>query len=78
MWCNTLLQCVVWWIALGADDEQYRGKNGLARGVLELVRCVLLGLDLPLSFSSLFFSFFPLLFSMVVSPIYRGPGPLPK
>ena len=31
MWCNTLLQCVVWWIASGADDEQYRGKNGLAR-----------------------------------------------
>ena len=49
---------MVWWIALGADDEQYRGKNGLARGVLELVQCVLLGLDLPLSFSLL--SLFPL------------------
>ena len=57
---------MVWWIASGAGDEQYRGKNGLARGVLELVRCVLLGLDLPPSFSSLFFffflSFFPLSF----------------
>ena len=64
MWCNTLLQCVVWWIALGDDDDQYRGKNGLARRVLELVRYVLLGLDPPPS--------------MVASPTYRGPGPLPK
>ena len=47
---------MVWWIASGADDEQYRGKNGLARGVLELVQCVLLGPDLSLSFSSLFLS----------------------
>ena len=23
LWCNTLLQCVVWWIASRADDEQY-------------------------------------------------------
>ena len=66
MWCNTLLQCVVWWIASGADDEQYTRKNGLARGVLELVWYVLLGRGpgpLP---------------SMVTSPTYRGPGPLPK
>ena len=74
---------MVWWIASGADDEQYKGKNGLVRGVLELVRCVLLGPDLSLSFSSLslslFFllSFLPLL-SSGASPIYRGPGPLPK
>ena len=64
MWCNTLLQCVAWWIASGADDEQYRGQNGLTRGVLELVWYVLLGPD-PLP-------------SMVASPTYRGPGPLPK
>ena len=31
LWCNTLLQCVVWWIASWADDEQYRGKNSLLR-----------------------------------------------
>ena len=25
LWCNTLLQCVVWWIASWADDgEQYK------------------------------------------------------
>ena len=23
LWCNTLLQCVVWWIVSRADDEQY-------------------------------------------------------
>ena len=22
LWCNTLLQCVVWWIASWADDDQ--------------------------------------------------------
>ena len=53
---------MVWWIASGVDDEQYRGKNGLARGVLELVWYVILGLDPPPS--------------MVASPTYRGPGPL--
>ena len=55
---------MVWWIASGADDEQYKGKNGLARGVLELAWYVVLGPD-PLP-------------SMVASPTYRGPGPLPK
>ena len=78
MWCNTLLQCVVWWITSGADDEQYRGKNGLARGVLELVRCVLLGPDLSLSlFLSLANRPSPLAM-WVAGPIYRGLGPLPK
>ena len=28
LWCNTLLQCVVWWIASWADDdEQYKGEQ---------------------------------------------------
>ena len=27
LWCNTLLQCVVWWIASGADDGQYKGRT---------------------------------------------------
>ena len=27
-WCNTLLQCVVWWIASWADDdEQYKEEQ---------------------------------------------------
>ena len=75
---------MVWWISSGADDEQYRGKNGLARGVLEVVQCVLLGPDLSLSLSLLTFFLFlslffiPSSFSSVASPIYRGPGPLPK
>ena len=57
----------MWWIASRAEDEQYKGKNNLLRrGALvlgELV-CVSNRFDPP---------------SMVVaSPIYRGPGPLPK
>ena len=27
LWCNTLLQCVVWWIASWADEEQYKGEQ---------------------------------------------------
>ena len=27
MWSNTLLQCVVWWIASWADDEQYKEEQ---------------------------------------------------
>ena len=53
MWCNTLLQCVVWWIASGADDEQYRGRTALREVFLSWCGVFLIGLDLPLSFSSL-------------------------
>ena len=28
LWCNTLLKCVVWWIASWADDdEQYKEEQ---------------------------------------------------
>ena len=27
LWCNTLLQCVVWWIASWAGDEQYNEEQ---------------------------------------------------
>ena len=27
LWCNTLLQCAVWWIASWADDEQYKEEQ---------------------------------------------------
>ena len=27
LWCNTLLQCVAWWIASWADDERYKGRT---------------------------------------------------
>ena len=27
LWCNTLLQCVAWWIASWADDEQYNEEQ---------------------------------------------------
>ena len=64
---------MVGWIASWAEDEQYKGKNSLLRRVLlvlgELV-VVLVTLDpSPPSLS---------LAMVVASPIYRGPGPLPK
>ena len=62
---------VVWWIASWAEDEQVQGMNNLLRrGVLEhgKVMCEdgmdLIQDELP-----------PM---VVTSPIYRGPGPLPK
>ena len=57
---------MVWWIASRAEDEQYKGKNSLLRrGVLVLGEYVD-GLNLgPLTM-------------VVASPLYRGPGPLPK
>ena len=27
LWCNTLLQCVAWWIASWADDEPYKEEQ---------------------------------------------------
>ena len=27
LWCNTLLQCVVWWIASWDDEEQYKEEQ---------------------------------------------------
>ena len=75
LWCNTLLQCVAWWIASWAnDDEQYKEEQPreglfLARAMNcweefshpSLSLCVML-LD-PI---------FPLPFTLwVASPIYR-------
>ena len=75
LWCNTLLQCVVWWIASGADDEQYKGKNSLARGVLELVRSTSWVSSIAYGSNE---DSMRSPYSVVASPIYRGPGPLPK
>ena len=51
LWCNTLLQCVVWWIASWADDdEQYKEeqpREGLFLGGDELLG----GVQSPLSLS---------------------------
>ena len=59
---------VWWWIASWAEDEQYKGKNSLLRrGVLVLGELVWVRItqdEMPPT--------------MVASPIYRGPGPLPK
>ena len=64
---------MVWWIASWADDEQYKGRAA-SEGEVFLSWCgVLLGKDsvLPLRLDEL-----PP--TVVASPIYRGPGPLPK
>ncbi len=61
---------MVWWVASWAEDEQYKGKNSLLRGgVLVLGGHVCVVIDRSVFSPS----------SMVVaSPIYSGPGPLPK
>ena len=94
LWCNTLLQCVVWWItSWAADDEQYKEeqpREGLllagAMNRWEEFSHPSLSLSLILILSSLPFllSFFllPSVFGAppmwVAGPIYRGPGHLPK
>ena len=61
---------MVWWIASWAEGEQYKGKNSLLRrGVLVLGELVVVLVSLDLSDPPS---------TMVASPIYRGPGPLPK
>ena len=87
LWCNTLLQCVVWWIASWADDdEQYKEeqpREGLflagAMNCWEEFSHLSLSLSmLPTSLSSLPFLFSNPFALWEVGPIYRGPGPLPK
>ena len=34
LWCNTLLQCVVWWIASWADDDEQYKKEQPREGLL--------------------------------------------
>ena len=58
-----------WWIASWAEDEQYKGKNILLRrGVLVLGELVVVLVSLDLTSPAI----------VVDSPIYIGPGPLPK
>ena len=85
LWCNTLLQCVVWWIASWADDdEQYKEEQ--PREGLFLAGAMNCWEEF--SHLSLSLSAFnqpterarardPLAL-WVDGPIYRGPGPLPK
>ena len=66
---------VVWWIASWAEDEQYKGKNNLLRrGVLVLGELVWARITLNEMRSDEIRS----LSTVVTSPIYRGPGPVPK
>ena len=60
LWCNILLQCVVWWIASGANDERYNGRT-ILRGEEFLCWWCLLGRIESGSLST-----------MVASPIYRA------
>ena len=75
LWCNTLLQCVVWWIAsCGDDDEQYKEEQPREGLFLAGGDELLGGVQSPFSLSRISIP----LPTMVASPIYRGPGPLPK
>ena len=78
LWCNTLLQCVVWWIASWADDdEQYKEEQ--PREGLFLAGGMNWWEEISHPSPSLsLFSVVPLYLSWVARPIYRGPGPLPK
>ena len=74
LWCNTLLQCVVWWIASWADDdEQYKEEQpheGLfLAGGDELIGGVQSPLSLSLFSILILISIPPTLW--VASPIYR-------
>ena len=73
MWCNTLLQYVVWWIASWADDDEPYKEEQPREGLFLAGRMncweELSHLSLSISLSS------P---SVVANSIYRGPGPLPK
>ena len=81
LWCNTLLQCVVWWIASWADDdEQYKEeqpREGLfLAGEMNCweefshpsLSLFLIVIRFPLS----------LPWGWLVLFIGKGPGPLPK
>ena len=88
LWCNTLLQCVVWWIASWADDdEQYKEEQ--PREGLFLVGGMNCWEQLSHPSLSLYLIFFilrslsflptsPPSLLRVAGPIYRGPSPLPK
>ena len=94
LWCNTLLQCVVWWIASWADDdEQYKEeqpREGLflagAMNCWEEFSHLSLSHSLSLSLFTISLLVEPLegikpnrpLATWVAGPIYSGPGPLPK
>ena len=78
LWCNTLLQCVVWWIASWADDdEQYKEEQPreglfLAGAMNCWEEFNYPSLSLSDSISS------PLPCGWLVLFIGKGPGPLPK
>ena len=79
LWCNTLLQCVVWWIASWADDDEQYKEEQPREGLFlaGVMNCSvefnhLLSLSLPPANRPNPLSLW------VAGPIYRGPGPLPK
>ena len=77
LWCNTLLQCVVWWIASRADDEQYKEEQ--PREGLFLAGAM----NYKGEFSRPFYWLpeedpIPLPCGWLVLFIGKGPGPLPK
>ena len=79
LWCNTLLQCVVWWIASWADDDEQYKEEQPREGLFlaEAMNCWEEFSRLSLSLSALLW-LTDSLAMWVAGPIYRGRGPLPK
>ena len=78
LWCNTLLQSVVCWIASWADDDEQYKEEQPREGLLlagAMNRWEEFSYP-PLSLSDSLI-LHPLLLWRA-GPIYRGPGPLPK
>ena len=77
LWCNTLLQCVVWWIASWAHDEQYKGEQ--AREGLFLAGAMNYWGEVSRSLNR-FLDEDPIASALwwLVLFIGKGPGPLPK
>ena len=80
LWCNTLLQCVVWWIASWADDDEQYKETASRGSVLGLGDELLGGVQSPFSLSAFLQltdpDFDPSLFLgwLILDPLYPGGG----
>ena len=77
LWCNTLLQCVAWWIASWDDDEPYKEEQP-REGLFLWWCCPFGGVDSRCLSSLQIPVQIPLPCGWLVLFIGEGPGPLPK